>query len=75
MKIRIASILLGENVKALLDKIQSHQDEASNYKSLLKKLLLRKQELNQQLSDLDKQKKQYRGLLRQIREMVDELNR
>ena len=57
MKIRIASILLGENVKALLDKIQSHQDEASNYKSLLKKLLLRKQELNQQLSDLDKQKK------------------
>jgi hypothetical protein len=24
---------------------------------------------------LEKQKKQYRGLLRQIREMVDELNR
>ena len=71
MKIRIASILLGENVKALLDKIQSHQDEASNYKSLLKKLLLRKQELNQQLSDLDKQKK---GIDRQIASLSNDVD-
>ena len=50
-------MLLGENVKSILDKIQLYQDETSDYLSQLKKLLLRKQELNLQLSNLDKQKK------------------
>ena len=71
MKLKIASMLLGENVRAILDKIQSHQDDASDYKSRLKKLLLRKQELNQQLSDLDKQKA---NIDRQIATLRNEVN-
>lgn len=65
-------MLLGENVRAILDKIKSHKGEASNYKSRLKELLPRKQELNQQLSDLEKEEE---GIDRQIsvlRSEVDE---
>ena len=29
MKLKIASMLLGENVRVILDKIRAHQDEAS----------------------------------------------
>lgn len=56
MKIIIASLLLGENVRDILDKIQLHQVETDNYKSRLKELLPRKKELDQLLSDLDKKK-------------------
>ena len=65
-------MLLGENVKSILDKIQLYQDETSDYLSQLKKLLLRKQELNLQLSNLDKQKKDNDRQITALRNEVDE---
>lgn len=65
-------MLLGENVRAVLDKIQSYQNEVSNCKSRLKELLPKKQELNQQLSDLDKQKKDIDRQIAVLRNEVDE---
>lgn len=65
-------MLLGENVRAILDKIQLYQDETSDYLSQLKKLLLRKQELNLQLSNLDKQKKDNDRQITALRNEVDE---
>lgn len=51
MKFKIASMLLGEDVRVILDKIRAHQDEASDYLSRLKKLLQNKKDINQQLSN------------------------
>ena len=65
-------MLLGENVKSILDKIQLYKDETSDYLSQLKKLLLRKQELNLQLSNLDKQKKDNDRQITALRNEVDE---
>ena len=64
-------MLLGENVKSILDKIQLHQADTSDYLSRLEKLLLREQELNQQQSDLDKQKA---NIDRQIATLRNEVN-
>ena len=55
MKIRIATLLLREDVRAILDKIQSYQDETLDYKSRLKQLLQNKQDIDQQKKDLDRQ--------------------
>lgn len=70
MKKKIASLLLGEKVIAILDTIQSHKNETLNLKSQLKDLLQRKQELYQQLSDLDTLKE---SIDRQITTLRDEL--
>lgn len=55
MKIRIASLLLREDVGTILKKIQSYQGETSDLKSRQKDLLQRKLKLNQLKSDLEKQ--------------------
>ena len=57
MKIRIATLLLREDVRAILDKIQSYQDETLDYKSRLKQLLQRKQKIDEQTTKLVKQQK------------------
>ena len=70
MKLKIASMLLGEDIRVILDKIRAHQDEASDYLSRLKKLLQNKQDIDQQIFNLDKQKK---DLERQIFTLKSEI--
>lgn len=65
-------MLLGENVKFILDKIRAHQDEASDYLSRLKKLLQNKQNIDQQLSDLDKHKKDLERQIVTLRSEIEE---
>ena len=65
-------MLLGENVRAILDKMKSHQDETSNYKSRLKELLQNKQDINQRLSNLDKQKKDLDRQIVTLRSEIEE---
>jgi hypothetical protein len=72
MKLKIASMLLGENVRVILDKIRAHQDEASDYLSRLKKLLQNKQNIDQQLSDLDKHKKDLERQIVTLRSEIEE---
>ena len=72
MKLKIASMLLGENVRVILDKIRAHQDEASDYLSRLKKLLQNKQDIDQQLSNLDRQKKDLDRQIVTLRSEVEE---
>ena len=72
MRIKIASLLLREDVGVILEKIQSYQNETSDLKSRLKKLLQRKQELNRQKSDLEKQ---HNGIDKQRTILDDEVKR
>lgn len=72
MKLKIASMLLGENVRVILDKIRAHQDEASDYLSRLKRLLQNKQNIDQQLSDLDKHKKNLERQIVTLRSEIEE---
>ncbi len=65
-------MLLGENVRVILDKIRAHQDEASDYLSRLKKLLQNKQNIDQQLSDLDKHKKDLERQIVTLRSEIEE---
>ncbi len=72
MKIKIASMLLGEDVRAILDKIQTRKYEALNFKSQLKDLVQRKQKLNQQLSVLEQQKESIDKKIVTLRNEVEE---
>ena len=65
-------MLLGENVRVILDKIRAHQDEASDYLSRLKKMLQNKQNIDQQLSDLDKHKKDLERQIVTLRSEIEE---
>ena len=65
-------MLLSENVRVILDKIRAHQDEASDYLSRLKKLLQNKQNIDQQLSDLDKHKKDLERQIVTLRSEIEE---
>lgn len=72
MKLKIASMLLGEDIRVILDKIRAHQDEASDYMSRLKKLLQNKQDIDQQISNLDKQKKDLDRQIFTLRSEIEE---
>ena len=72
MRLKIASLLLREDVGAILEKIQSYQNETSDLKSRLKKLLQRKQKLDQQKSDLEKR---YIGIDKQRAILDNEVKR
>lgn len=65
-------MLLGEDVRAILNKIQTLKDEALIFKSQLKDLLQRKQKLNQQLSDLNQQKESIDRKIVTLRNEVEE---
>ena len=72
MKIRIASLLMGEDVQSILNKIQLYQEGTTDYKSRLKKLLQNKQDIDQQLSNLDRQKKDLDRQIVTLRSEVEE---
>lgn len=70
MRKRIASILLGEDVDAILNKIKLYNDEVEDIKSQLKTLLKKKHSLGQ---EINKDNNQYALLRCQIEDLKKEI--